>query len=62
MCKKLLKTKKSYCILRKTQTHALEDLKPKEIKAMEYKSDEKKEHIKYRKVFNEFSNERRCKI
>ena len=33
-------------------------LKPKELKAIEYKSDDNEKQLKYKDVFNELSNER----
>ena len=34
------------------------DLKPKELKAIEDKSDDNEKHLKYKEVFNELSSER----
>ena len=41
---------------------AIKTLKPKELKAIEDKSDDNEKHLKYREVFNELSNERRGEI
>ena len=40
------------------QIHVLEALKPEEVKAIEYKSDDNQKHLKYKEVFNELFNER----
>ena len=43
---------------RKKQVDTLKTLKLKELEAIEYKSDHNEKHLKYKKVFNELSNER----
>ena len=42
----------------KKQDDILKTLKPKELKAIEDKSDDNEKHLKFKKVFNEYSNER----
>ena len=46
-------------LIEKVQKHQkLKTLKPKELKAIEDSSDDNEKHLKYKKVFNELSNER----
>ena len=46
-------------LIEKVQKHQkLKTLKPKELKAIEESSDDNEKHLKYKKVFNELSNER----
>ena len=46
----------------KKHVKSLEDLKPKELEAIEDKSDNNKKHLKYKEVFNELSRERMDEI
>ena len=46
----------------KKQADILKTLKPKELEAIEDKSDDNEKHFKYKEVFNELSNERICEI
>ena len=50
-----IKEKKQVDLKKKT-------LKPKELEAIEDKSDDNEKQIKYKEVFNEFSNERMDEI
>ena len=44
------------------QLDILKTLKPRELKAIEVKSDDNEEHLKYKEVFNELINEKIGKI
>ena len=46
----------------KKQVDILKTLKPKELEAIEVKSDGNEKHLKYKEVFNELSNERSGEI
>ena len=52
------KTSKSNWRSRKFFFDILKSLKPKELEAIKDKSDDNEQHLKYKDVFNELSNER----
>ena len=53
-----MKNKQKQLRSRKKQVDILKTLKPKQLQAIEDKSDDNDKHLKYKDVFNELSNER----
>ena len=49
---------KQFKIKEKKQVDTLKTIKPKELEAIEDKSDDNETHLKHKKVFNELSSER----